>query len=112
MTDNSEKIVSFIIPVYQVKDTLKTCVLSCLNQKFVEPDEMEVILVDDGSTDGSSDICDELQKEYGENRIVVIHGKNHGVSHARNLGIERASGRFFVFVGSLFFFFFWGRGLF
>ena len=100
MTDNSEKIVSFIIPVYQVKDTLKTCVLSCLGQKFVNDNEMEIILVDDGSTDGSSDICDVLQREYGDHRIIVIHGKNHGVSHARNLGIERASGRFIVFVDS------------
>ena len=98
MTDNKEKIVSFIIPVYQAKDTLKTCVLSCLHQKFVNEDEMEVILVDDGSTDGSSEICDDLQREYGDSRITVIHGKNHGVSHARNLGIERAAGRFIVFV--------------
>ncbi len=98
MTDSREKIASIIIPVYQAKDTLKTCVLSCLNQKFVEPKEMEVILVDDGSTDGSADICDELQGEYGDERIVVIHGKNHGVSHARNLGIERATGRFLIFV--------------
>lgn len=98
MADNREKIASIIIPVYQAKDTLRTCVLSCLNQKFVQPDELEVILVDDGSTDGSSEICDELQREYGEDRIVVIHGKNHGVSHARNLGIERASGRFLIFV--------------
>ncbi len=98
MTDNKEKIVSFIIPVYQAKDTLKTCVLSCLNQKFIEADEMEVILVDDGSTDGSSEICDELQRQQGEDLVKVIHGKNHGVSHARNLGIERATGRFIVFV--------------
>ncbi len=98
MTDSREKIASIIIPVYQAKDTLKTCVLSCLNQKFVKPQEMEVILVDDGSTDGSSEICDELMREYGDERIVVIHGKNHGVSHARNLGIERATGRFLIFV--------------
>ena len=100
MTDSREKIASIIIPVYQAKDTLKTCVLSCLNQKYVEPCELEIILVDDGSTDGSSDICDELQREYGDELIKVIHGSNHGVSHARNLGIERASGRFIVFVDS------------
>ena len=98
MTDKREKIASIIIPVYQAKDTLRTCVLSCLNQKFVQPDELEVILVDDGSTDGSSEICDELALEYGDDRVIVIHGKNHGVSHARNLGIERASGRFLIFV--------------
>jgi glycosyltransferase involved in cell wall biosynthesis len=100
MSDNNEKIVSIIIPVYQAKDTLKTCVLSCLDQKYVNDHEMEVILVDDGSTDGSADICDELLKEYGSERIQVIHGSNHGVSHARNLGLERARGRFVVFVDS------------
>ena len=92
--------VSIIIPVYQAKDTLKKCVLSCLNQKFIGDNETEIILVDDGSTDGSEQICDELEKEYGEHRIKVVHSKNHGVSHARNLGIERASGRFLVFVDS------------
>ena len=91
-------IVSIIIPVYQAKDTLRRCVLSCLNQKFIEDSELEVILVDDGSTDGSSDICDELEKEDASGIVKAYHGSNHGVSHARNLGIERATGRFIVFV--------------
>lgn len=96
MGNNGEKIVSIIIPVYQAKDTLRRCVLSCLNQKFVEDNELEVILVDDGSTDGSGEICDELQDEFG--RVSVVHTKNFGVSHARNLGLERATGRFVAFV--------------
>ena len=100
MEENREILVSVIIPVYQAKDTLKRCVLSCLNQKFVEKGELEVILVDDGSTDGSSGICDELEKEDEHGRVKVLHTGNHGVSHARNLGLERAGGRFVAFVDS------------
>ena len=98
MSTDKELIASFIIPVYQAKDTLRTCVLSCLEQKYINDDETEVILVDDGSTDGSARICDEMQRQFGDGRIKVIHDTNHGVSHARNLGIESAAGRFIVFV--------------
>ena len=98
MDKSGEKLFSVIIPVYQAKDTLRECVLSCLNQNDVKPEELQVILSDDGSTDGSEKICDELQNEFGEDRVAVIHSKNHGVSHARNLGIERAQGRFVAFV--------------
>lgn len=97
MGDKKDVLFSIIIPVYQAKGTLKRCVLSCLNQKYVEEGETEIILVDDGSTDGSSGLCDELAKEHG---LVVIHTQNHGVSHARNIGIEHATGRFAVFVDS------------
>ena len=71
MEENREILVSIIIPVYQAKDTLDRCVLSCLNQKFVKEGELEVILVDDGSTDGSSDICDRLAKEDEHGRVQV-----------------------------------------
>ncbi len=98
MGENREKFVSIIIPVYQAKDTLKTCVLSCLEQKFVGRDELEIILVDDESTDGSGEICDELLQEYGEETIKVFHIKNIGVSHARNVGLSEATGRFVSFV--------------
>ncbi len=98
MEDRKEKFVSIIIPVYQAKDTLKTCVLSCIDQKFVDRSELEIILVDDESTDGSGELCDELQREYGEELIQVFHIRNIGVSHARNVGLERATARFVVFV--------------
>ncbi|WP_024867361.1 glycosyltransferase family 2 protein [Butyrivibrio sp. FCS014] len=98
METNGEKLLSVIIPVYQAKDTLRECVLSCLNQKDLNPEEIEIILSDDGSTDGSKELCDDLQKEYGQERITVIHTGNHGVSHARNLGLERATGHFVTFV--------------
>ena len=110
--------VSIIIPVYQAKDTLRECVLSCVDQKNISPDEIEIILVDDGSTDGSADVCDELERELsghienvdeaaekdgnggqtGSCRIKVLHGKNFGVSHARNIGMERAEGKYITFV--------------
>lgn len=94
------KLVSIIIPVYQAKDYLEKCVASCLNQKNLRHDEYEVILVDDGSTDGSSEICDSLGDKYGEDRIKVCHSTNMGVSHARNIGMDAAEGRFVVFVDS------------
>ena len=94
-----EKHLSFIIPVYQVKDTLRGCVESCCRQSFLRPEEYEIILVDDGSTDGSSQLCDELEKEMAV-AITVIHTPNGGVSRARNLGLEKATGRFVAFVDS------------
>ena len=71
MTDNNDKLVSIIIPVYQAKDTLRECVLSCLDQKDISTDEFEVILIDDGSTDGSDKVCDELASEY-EGKVFVV----------------------------------------
>ncbi len=92
-----DRVLSIIIPVFQAKDTLKRCVLSCTMQKNLQQGEFEIILIDDGSTDGSAVICDELSNEYGD-FIKVKHTKNCGVSHARNLGIETATGKFICFV--------------
>lgn len=100
MTASCEKVISIIIPVYQAKDTLRKCVLSCLSQRDMAPEELEVVLVDDGSTDGSSDLCDELSREDATNRIKVIHTANQGVSCARNTGLKEATGRFVAFVDS------------
>lgn len=97
MSNKSEILVSIIIPVYQAKDTLKECVLSCLNQKDINEDELEIILIDDGSTDGSDKICDELSEEYS-GRLCAYHIPNGGVSNARNLGMEKAKGRYIAFV--------------
>jgi glycosyltransferase involved in cell wall biosynthesis len=100
MPSDNNKTISIVIPVYQVKDTLRRCVLSCLNQKDLDPGEIEIILVDDGSTDGSGEICDELAAGDTLGRIIVRHTENGGVSRARNIGIQEASGRFVVFVDS------------
>lgn len=87
--------VSVIIPVYNVEQYLRACVDSVLNQTC---SDIEVILVDDGSTDQSGKICDEYARI--DSRIKVIHKKNGGVSAARNTGIETASGERIVFVDS------------
>ena len=100
MTASFEKVISIIIPVYQAKDTLSKCVLSCLSQRNIAPEELEIILVDDGSTDGSSELCDELSREDETGRIKVIHTANQGVSCARNEGLKEATGRFVAFVDS------------
>lgn len=86
---------SVIIPVYNVEIYLKNCVDSILKQTYRD---LEVILIDDGSTDNSSLICDELAKT--DERVIVIHKNNGGVSSARNKGLEIASGELITFVDS------------
>ena len=84
-----------IIPVYNVAAYLSKCINSVLKQDFKQ---YEVILIDDGSTDESGKICDEFAKQ--DNRIVVIHQKNKGLSAARNMGIENAKGEYILFLDS------------
>lgn len=87
--------ISIIIPVYNVEKYLEQCVKSILYQSY---ENKEIILVDDGSTDNSPKLCDELASE---NKCVnVIHKKNGGLSDARNKGIEKASGDYILFVDS------------
>lgn len=87
--------VSVIVPVYNVKPYLEECLDSILQQSYTQ---MEIILIDDGSTDGSGAICDSyLQKD---NRFQVIHQQNQGLSAARNRGIECAAGDYLCFVDS------------
>lgn len=88
-------IFSVIIPVYNVEKYLPECVNSVLNQDFYD---YEVILVDDGSTDSSGNICDEYAKEYSN--IKVIHKENGGLSDARNFGIKEAKGEYLMFLDS------------
>lgn len=86
---------SVIVPVYQVVGTLKRCVDSIVSQSL--PD-WELLLIDDGSTDGSSQICDELADS--NDRIQVFHQQNAGLSEARNSGIALARGEYITFVDS------------
>ena len=86
---------SVIIPVYQVKLYLERCLNSILSQTFTD---YEVILVDDGSTDGSQTICDDFAERY--DFITVIHKGNGGLSSARNVGIAASSGKYIMFVDS------------
>lgn len=85
--------VSVIVPVYNVAPFLEKCVESILSQTW---DFIEIILVNDGSTDDSGLICDQMQQK--DDRVKVLHKKNGGVSAARNSGIEMASGGFICFV--------------
>ena len=84
---------SFIIPVYNCVNYLEQCVKSILDQNFIN---IEILLIDDGSTDGSSNLCDNYAQKY-EN-IYVFHKKNGGVSSARNYGIEKAQGEYILFI--------------
>ena len=90
--NNRSAIISIIIPVYNVESFLSQTIESVINQTFKD---WELILVDDGSTDYSSVICDEYSDT--DNRIYVIHKKNGGISSARNVGIEHAVGDYIVF---------------
>ena len=85
--------VSVIIPIYGVKDYICQCIDSVLYQSFTD---YELILVDDGSTDGSGKICDEYIKR--NNRVTVIHKKNGGLSDARNTGLLFAKGKYIYFL--------------
>lgn len=88
-------LVSIIVPVYNVEKYLERCIQSILEQNYKN---LEIILVDDGSTDNSGEICDKYAKE--DSRIVVYHKQNGGLSSARNYGIERAHGAFISFIDS------------
>ena len=85
--------ISIIVPVYNKINTIKNAVSSVLNQTF---EDFELLLIDDGSTDGSSLICDELAA--GDQRVRVIHTDNRGVSAARNTGLENAAGKYISFI--------------
>ena len=87
--------VSIVIPVYNVEAYLKECVESVLNQTY---QDMEIIFIDDGSTDSSGDICD--MYAVNDNRIRVIHQVNGGLSAARNKGMSVAKGKYVYFLDS------------
>lgn len=87
------KKVSFIIPVYNCEKYLEDCVKDLISTGL---EKYEIVLVDDGSTDHSSVICDEMSKI--QENIITIHQENRGVSAARNRGLELATGDFIVFI--------------
>ena len=91
----SNPLISVIIPVYKVEKYLEKCVDSVINQTY---DNLEIILVDDGSPDNCPKMCDEYAKK--DKRIKVIHKENGGVGSARNKGIEKSTGEYITFVDS------------
>lgn len=93
-----EKILSIIIPVYNVRKYLPRCLKSVIDQWETYSECVEIILVDDGSNDGSEQICDYYSNKFCQ--IKVIHKKNGGLSEARNVGIISACGEFLLFLDS------------
>ena len=91
----NQPLISVIIPVYNVEDYLRGCVDSVINQTYKN---LEIILVDDGSTDLSGKICDEYAEK--DERVSVIHQENGGLSAARNTGLDKASGEYIYFLDS------------
>ena len=87
-------LISIIIPVYNVEDFVEECLNSVINQTYTN---LEIIIVNDGSTDGSLDICKKFTKD---NRVKLITQQNRGLSGARNTGIENANGKYIGFVDS------------
>lgn len=88
-------LISIIVPVYNVEEYLDRCVNSIVNQTY---QNLEIILVDDGSTDSSGKKCDEWKEK--DNRIIVIHKENGGQGEARNYGLDIATGDYIGFVDS------------
>lgn len=95
MSSYGNELISIIIPVYNVEKYLEKCVDSIINQTYKN---LEIILVDDGATDSSGKLCDELAKI--DNRIKVYHKENGGLSDARNYGVEKSTGGYIGFVDS------------
>lgn len=90
-----EPLVSIIVPIYNVEPYLKKCIDSIINQTLTN---IEIILVNDGSTDNSGNIIDEYAKK--DKRIIAIHKENGGQASARNMGLDIASGKYIGFVDS------------
>lgn len=88
-------LISVIIPVYNVERYLKKCIESVINQTY---EKLEIILVNDGSTDNSGVICEDLSKK--DIRIHVVHKENGGLSDARNTGMKIAKGKYLSFIDS------------
>ena len=88
-------LISVIVPVYNVEKYLEKSINSIINQTY---NNLEIILIDDGSTDSSGKICDRYEKL--DKRIKVIHQKNGGLSKARNIGIDNAKGKYIGFIDS------------
>lgn len=88
-----DKLISVIVPIYNVEDYLEKCIESIINQTYKN---LEIILVDDGSTDNCGIICEKYKKI--DDRIIVIHKKNAGLSSARNAGLDISTGCLIGFV--------------
>lgn len=95
LRDKTLDLISVIVPIYNVEQYLEMCVESIVAQTYTN---LEILLINDGSTDNSGQICDAWAKK--DARIHVVHKTNSGVSDARNVGIEQAKGKYLSFIDS------------
>ena len=93
--EKQEELISIIVPVYNVQEYLERCINSIWQQTY---QNLEIILVDDGSTDRSGQMCDEFAQK--DPRIKVVHKENGGLSDARNAGLQQATGAYIGYVDS------------
>lgn len=93
MLEEDNELISVIVPVYNIEDYIEKCIESLINQTY---SNLEIILVNDGSTDESGDICERYAKQ--DVRIVVLHKQNGGLSDARNYAMDKAKGELIAFV--------------
>ena len=93
-----DTLISIIIPVYNVEKYIAQCVMSIISDPICREGRVEVIIIDDGSSDASGAIADSFASEYSY--ITVIHQKNSGVAAARNVGIQKACGKWLYFMDS------------
>uniref|UniRef100_UPI004055FE8A glycosyltransferase family 2 protein n=1 Tax=Acetatifactor sp. TaxID=1872090 RepID=UPI004055FE8A len=89
------QLISVIVPVYNVAEYVEECITSILCQTY---EDIQIVIIDDGSSDESGKICDRIARN--DNRIVVFHQENKGLSVARNRGIENAQGEYLAFIDS------------
>ena len=85
--------ITIIVPIYNVEKYIKESIESAINQTYKN---LEIILVDDGSTDSSGKICDIYKQR--DKRVIVVHQKNKGLSGARNTGLDLATGKYIMFL--------------
>ena len=95
MKELEKEKISIVVPIYNVEKYLNKCIESIVNQTY---SNLEILLIDDGSTDGSKEICDLWEKK--DERIKVIHKENGGLSDARNKGIQLCRGKYISFIDS------------
>ena len=88
-----EELITVIIPVYNKEKYIKKTMDSIMNQTYKN---LEIIIINDGSTDNSRNVCEEFARK--DKRIILINTENHGAGHARNLGIKRAKGKYISFI--------------
>lgn len=93
MSEVKKKLISVIVPVYNIKGYIEKCIESLIGQTY---SDLEIILVDDGSSDGSGQICDRYAEQ--DSRVMALHKENGGLSDARNYAIDRAHGDLLAFV--------------